>query len=89
MKGGPSIEVLLDLALDENSNHVNQELNVLKKQVFLYDADMERIEKTYKNDNSIAEELLISYSKAEFFTKLPEIPEEIEVVTYVAGVGDI
>ena len=39
--------------------------------------------------NSIAEELLLSYSKAEFFTKLPDIPEEIEVVTYVAGVGDI
>ena len=50
---------------------------------------MERIEKAYKKGNSIAKELLISYSKAEFFTKLPEIPEEIEVVTYVAGVGDI
>ena len=50
---------------------------------------MERIEKAYKKGNSIAEELLLSYSKAEFFTKLPDIPEEIEVVTYVAGVGDI
>ena len=35
------------------------------------------------------QELLISYSKAEFFTNLQDIPEEIEVVTYVAGVGDI
>ena len=43
------------------------------------------IKKTY----SIAEELLLSYLKAEFFTKPPDIPEEIEVVTYVAGVGDI
>ena len=89
MKGGPSIEVLLDLALEKDSNHVNQALNILKTQVFLYEADMERIEKAYKKENSIAEELLISYSKAEFFTKIPEIPEEIEVVTYVAGVGDI
>ena len=46
-------------------------------------------EKAYKKGNLIAEELLISYSKAEFFTNLPKIPEEIEVVTYVAGVGDI
>ena len=89
MKGGPSIEVLLDLALETDSNHVNQALNVLKTQVFLYENDMERIEKAYKKGNSIAKELLISYSKAEFFTKLPDIPEKIEVVTYVAGVGDI
>ncbi len=89
MKGGPSIEVLLDLALDKDSNHAHQALNILKTQVFLYEADMERIEKAYKKGNSIAEELLLSYSKAEFFTKLPEIPEKIEVVTYVAGIGDI
>ena len=50
---------------------------------------MERIEKAYKKGNSIAEELLLSYSKAEFFTKLPKIPEKIDVITYVAGVGDI
>ena len=89
MKGGPSIEVLLDLALEKDSIHANQALNILKTQVFLYEADMERIEKAYKKGNSIAEELLLSYSKAEFFTNLPEIPEEIEIVTYVAGVGDI
>ena len=68
MKGGPSIEVLLDLALDEDSNYANQALDVLKTQVFLYEADMERIEKAYKKGNSIAKELLLSYSKAEFFT---------------------
>ncbi|MFL3000363.1 MAG: bifunctional aconitate hydratase 2/2-methylisocitrate dehydratase [Cytophagales bacterium] len=89
MKGGPSIEVLLDLVLEKDSIHANKALNILKTQVFLYETDMERIEKAYKKSNLIAEELLISYSKAEFFTKLPEIPEEIEVVTYVAGVGDV
>ena len=67
MKVGPSIEVLIDLALDKDSNHANKALNVLKTQVFLYEADMERIERAYKKGNSIAEELLFSYSKAEFF----------------------
>ena len=88
MKGGPSIEVLLDLALEKDSIY-KKSTKYLKTQVFLYEADMERIERAYKKGNSIAEELLLSYSKAEFFTKLPDIPEEIEVVTYVAGVGDI
>ena len=27
--------------------------------------------------------------RKQFFTKLPEVDEEIKVVTYVAGVGDI
>ena len=35
MEGGPSIEVLLDLALDKDSKYSNQALNVLKTQVFL------------------------------------------------------
>ena len=77
MKGGPSIEVLLDLALEKDSIYSNQALDVLKTQVFLYEADMERIKKAYKKGNLVAEELLLSYSKAEFFTNLPEIPEKI------------
>ena len=89
MKGGPSIEVLLDLALGADNKIAKKAFNVLKTQVFLYEADMERIDKAYKKGNLIANELLRSYLKAEFFTKIPEIPEEIEVVTYVAGVGDI
>ena len=32
---------------------------------------------------------MLSYSKAEFFTTLPEIEEEIKVVSYVAAEGDI
>ena len=50
---------------------------------------MERLKNAYEDDNSYAKEVLISYSNAEFFTKLPEIEEEIKVVTYVAGIGDI
>ena len=34
MKGGPSIEVLLDLALGENGEHAEQAAKVLKTQVF-------------------------------------------------------
>jgi aconitate hydratase 2/2-methylisocitrate dehydratase len=36
MKGGPSIAVLLDLALGNNSNVANEAAQVLKTQVFLY-----------------------------------------------------
>ena len=89
MKGGPSIEVLLDLALDTDSIQNRKALDVLKTQVFLYEADMERIKKAYDKGNAVAKDLLHSYSKAEFFTNLPKIPEKIELVTFVAGIGDI
>jgi aconitate hydratase 2 / 2-methylisocitrate dehydratase len=89
MKGGPSIKVLLDLALGTNVEIANNAAAVLKTQVYLYDADTDRIKSAYQNGNSIAKEILESYAKAEFFTKLPEIAEEIKVVTYVAGEGDI
>ncbi|MBU2938400.1 bifunctional aconitate hydratase 2/2-methylisocitrate dehydratase [Lacinutrix sp. C3R15] len=89
MKGGPSIEVLLDLALADDAAIAKEAAEVLKTQVFLYDADTSRLEAAYKAGNAIAKELLESYAKAEFFTKLPEIDEKIEVVTFIAGVGDI
>ena len=89
MKGGPSIDVLLGLALGTDADIAQQAAAVLKTQVFLYEADMERLEVAYKAGNIIAKSILESYAQAEFFTKLPEIEEEIQVVTYVAGVGDI
>lgn len=89
MKGGPSIDVLLDLALGNDIAKAKEAAKVLKSQVFLYEADMERLEKAYKNKNEIAKDILESYAQAEFFTKLPEVEEEIKVVTYIAGVGDI
>ena len=89
MKGGPSIKVLLDFALGEDIVLATKASDVLKTQVFLYDADTSRIEEAFKKGNNIAKQLLESYAKAEFFTNLPEIEEEIEVVTYVAAEGDI
>ncbi|MGY0392038.1 bifunctional aconitate hydratase 2/2-methylisocitrate dehydratase [Bizionia sp. KMM 8389] len=89
MKGGPSIEVLLDLALGTDADIAKQAAEVLKTQVFLYEADTARLEKAYNEGNGIAKELLESYAKAEFFTKLPEVEEKIDVVTFIAGVGDI
>ncbi len=89
MKGGPSVEVLLDLALGNDTKIANEAAKVLKTQVFLYEADTDRLEEAYKAGNVIAKDLIESYAQAEFFTKLPEIDEEIEIVTYVAGVGDI
>jgi len=89
MKGGPSIEVLLDLALGNNVAIAKEAAKVLKTQFFLYEADTARLEVAFKGGNEIAEEILESYAKAEFFTKLPEVVEEIKVVTYIAGEGDI
>ncbi|WP_433835894.1 bifunctional aconitate hydratase 2/2-methylisocitrate dehydratase [Flavobacterium anhuiense] len=89
MKGGPSIEVLLDLALGFDAAIAQQAADVLKTQVFLYDADTDRLKEAFKAGNAFAKEIIESYAKAEFFTKLPEIAEEIKVVTYIAGEGDI
>ncbi|PWB26791.1 bifunctional aconitate hydratase 2/2-methylisocitrate dehydratase [Flavobacterium sp. HTF] len=89
MKGGPSIEVLLDLALGNDISIAKEAANVLKTQVYLYEADTDRLKEAFKNDNAIAREILESYAQAEFFTKLPEVAEEIKVVTYIAGEGDI
>ncbi|SHI49085.1 bifunctional aconitate hydratase 2/2-methylisocitrate dehydratase [Flavobacterium haoranii] len=89
MKGGPSIEVLLDLALGNEEVIAKQAAEVLKTQVFLYDADMARLKEAFEKGNAVAKAILESYAKAEFFTKLPEVAEEIKVVTFVAGEGDI
>ena len=89
MKGGPSIKVLIDLALSPEAVNSKKAAEVLKTQVFLYEADTARLISAYRDNNSIAEDILRSYSNAEFFTKLPKIKDEIEVVTYVAGEGDI
>ncbi|MCQ8876606.1 bifunctional aconitate hydratase 2/2-methylisocitrate dehydratase [Pseudoalteromonas shioyasakiensis] len=89
MKGGPSIEMLLDLAFGDDAAIAAQAAEVLKTQVFLYDADMARLKAAYEAGSAIAKDLLESFAKAEFFTKLPDIEEKIEVVTYIAGEGDI
>ncbi len=89
MKGGPSIEVLLDLALGNDAEIAKQAAEVLKTQVFLYDADTDRLKEAYNNGSTVAKEILESYAKAEFFTKLPDVAEEIKVVTFIAGEGDI
>lgn len=89
MKGGPSVEVLLDLALGDDAAIASDAADVLKTQVFLYEADTDRLEAAYQAGDVIAKDILESYAQAEFFTKLPEVVEEIEVVTYIAGEGDI
>jgi aconitate hydratase 2/2-methylisocitrate dehydratase len=89
MKGGTSIAVLLDLALGDDVVIAKDAAEVLKTQVFLYEADTDRLEAAFKSGNEIAAAILESYAKAEFFTKLPEIAEEIKVVTFIAGEGDI
>lgn len=89
MKGGPSVEVLLDLALGDDAGIAAKAANVLKTQVFLYEADTDRLEAAHKAGSAIATEILKSYVAAEFFTDLPEVEEEIKVVTFVVAVGDV
>ncbi|SOC91831.1 aconitase [Rhizobium sp. AN5] len=89
MKGGPSIEVLLDIALGDDAGLAQQSGEVLKTQVFLYDADMFRLRDAFKAGNTVAKGVLESYAKAEFFTKLPDVEDEIKVVTFIAAEGDI
>ncbi|CCA92108.1 aconitate hydratase 2 [Novosphingobium sp. PP1Y] len=89
MKGGPSVKVLLDIALGDEAAVAAQAADVLKTQVFLYDADMARLADAYKAGSAIARDVLESYAKAEFFTKLPDVEDEIKVVTFIAGEGDI
>ena len=48
MKGGPSVEVLLDLALGEDAAIASAAADVLKTQVFLYEADTDRLEAAYR-----------------------------------------
>ena len=89
MKGGPSVEVLLDLALGDDADIAAKAGDVLKTQVFLYEADMARLKSALDAGNAVARDVLESYAKAEFFTKLPDVDEEIKVVTYIAAEGDI
>ena len=89
MKGGPSVGVLLDLALGDDAGIAAEAADVLKTQVFLYEADKERLKAALEDGNAVARDILESYSDAEFFTRLPEIDEEIKVVTYIAAEGDI
>jgi aconitate hydratase 2/2-methylisocitrate dehydratase len=89
MKGGPSVKVLLDLALGDDLAIAESAAEVLKTQVFLYEADTDRLKAAHAAGNAVATDILQSYVKAEFFTRLPDIEEEIEVVTFVAAEGDI
>jgi aconitate hydratase 2/2-methylisocitrate dehydratase len=89
MKGGPSIRVLLDIALGNDAAIATEAGEVLKTQVFLYDADMFRLRDACKAGSAIAKAVLESYAKAEFFTKLPDVEDEIKVVTFIAAEGDI
>ena len=89
MKGGASIQVLLDLALGDDEAIAQQAAEVLKTQVFLYEADTDRLASAHESGHAIAGDILRSYADAEFFTQLPPVEETIQVVTYVTAVGDV
>ena len=89
MKGGPSVEVLLDLVLGDDEAIAKSAAKVLKTQVFLYEADTDRLEAAHKAGQAIATEILESYARADFFTQLPEVDEIIKVVTFEVAEGDV
>ena len=89
MKGGPSIKVLLDLILESDEAIAQKAGEVLKTQVFLYEAVTERLKNGFASGNKVVKDVLESYSRAEFFTKLPDVEKEIKIVTYIAAEGDI
>lgn len=89
MKGGASIKVLIELALGDDTIIIKSAAETLKKQVFLYDNDIKQLQIAYNKGNVAAKDILTSYSKAEFFSNLPEIDTEIKIVTYIVGEGDI
>ena len=89
MKGGPSVDVLLDLALGRDRETGRQAAEVLKTQVFLYEADTDRLAKAHADGDAIAKDILESYARADFFTQLPDVDEAIKVVTYIAAEGDV
>ena len=62
MKGGPSVEVLLDLALGDDAATATKAAEVLKTQVFLYEADTDRLDAAFKAGNAVAKDLLESYA---------------------------
>jgi aconitate hydratase 2/2-methylisocitrate dehydratase len=90
MKGGTSIQVLLDLVIGQKDFDIAKKAaEVLKTQMYLYEADVARLEDAFKKGCPISKEIIESYAQAEFFTKLPEPEEKIDIVTFIAGTGDI
>ena len=71
MKGGPSVEVLLDLAFGEDEQIARDAAEVLKTQVFLYDADTDRIRDAYKAGNPSRR---ISWTAMRRRNSLPSFP---------------
>ena len=61
MKGGPSVKVLLDLALGDDFKITEPAATVLKTQVFLYDADTDRLKAAFNDGNIIAERRLCKW----------------------------
>ena len=47
MKGGPSVEALIDLAFNQENSIAEKAAQILKNQVFLYEADMDRLQEAY------------------------------------------
>ena len=88
MKGGPSIEVLLDLAPDTDSIQNRKALDVLKHKFSCMRQTWNVSKRHMKKVMPLQRTFSIVIPRLSF-TNLPKIPEKIELVTFVAGIGDI
>ena len=73
MRGGSSIDVLLDFALGSDPVLSGRAIEVLKTQVFLNSDDIKKLQDFYKKGSKAALEVLESYANAEFFRCLPDL----------------
>ena len=79
MKGGPSVKILIDYALSDDPINSRKAADILKTQVYLYEADMDRLEHAYNQENKVAEDILISYSKAEFLHSCLKLRKKLKL----------
>ena len=86
MKGGPSVRVLLDLALGDEASTAREAAEVLKTQVS-YEADMGRTQRPTRREMK-SPRMFWKVMPGRVFYRSPN-EEEIQVVTYVAAEGDI
>jgi aconitate hydratase 2/2-methylisocitrate dehydratase len=66
-EGGPSIEVLLDLALGSDVAVANEAAKVLKTQFFLYEADTDRLEAAFKLEMKLQKKFWLAMLRQNFY----------------------
>jgi len=80
MVGGYNLDGLIRL-VEEQGELADTAATALKNMVLSVNR-FEDIQTLAKGGNEIAQDILVSWANAEWFTSLPDVPEEIETVVY-------